>query len=164
MRKIEVAACIFAHVVFPEELSSVDLFLPVSKADVGGCGVMQLRTCDHTTEALGRQSCAVCALRSLTGVTADLCDIDVPAPNCPWATEAWEVPLCISADLKTPEKDAVIRGWRYSDFASCSLSGHSARRSEAKELARKGWPLTLIAKLGRMGLSRAYGLRGRGSC
>ena len=33
------------------------------------------------------------------------------------------------------------------------LSGHSARRSEAKELARKGWPLELISKLGRWGSS-----------
>ena len=38
----------------------------------------------------------------------------------------------------------------------CPLSGHSARRSEAKELARRGWPIDLIAKLGRWGSSAIH--------
>ena len=103
--------------------------MPISKADVGGSGVLRMRICDHGAEPKGRLSCAVCNLRSLVASTADEFDIDVTSA---WADEAWELPLCCTRELKTPAKESVISNWNALSTANTDLSGHSARRSEAK--------------------------------
>ena len=53
LREIEVAGCKLAHTVLPPDLSTAGLFLPVSKADVGGCGILRMRICTHEAEPNG---------------------------------------------------------------------------------------------------------------
>ena len=110
LREIEVAAARLAHVVLPTDDTIAGMFLPVSKADVGGCGVLRLRICSHDTEERGADSCAVCTLRALTKSTADLGYLDLPGENNRWAEPAWEAPLFPTVAFKTPEKEAVVRG------------------------------------------------------
>ena len=154
LREIELAGCKLAHVALPEDETTAGLFLPVSKADVGGSGVLQMRICSHQTEPLGSKSCAVCCLRDLARLTASECDIEFTGS---WPDEAWTTPLFITGELRVPEKEAVVKGWRSLCISPCQLTGHSARRSEAKELARRGWPIELISKLGRWGSAAILG-------
>ena len=74
--------------------------------------------CAHTTQSLSDIYIAQFALRRLAAATAELGDIDVSSP---WPEDAWELPLFVTGELKTPDKEAVVRSWNTLCLSPCPL-------------------------------------------
>ena len=131
------------------------LHLPMAKNDIGGAGRSRTLRCLCAImklpdgEVPGASVCPACTVHQqvarverLTGHRA--------------ADEAaMGIPLFPNAGLQAPSKKSVVESWRTLQRCGARaqelVSGHSARRSGAKLLARCGWALWQIQFHGRWG-------------
>ena len=153
LREIEAAGVKVdeGHIKF--DAANAVLQLPASKTDTGGLGCRRVLHCTCSIRCMkdgsvrGSDVCPVCCMRSQVEYVRGRF-----GPNAPlFANEKGEV----------PSKNAMVRTWRslYCEATGCdaservalSISGHSARRSGAKMLARCGWSLWQIQHHGRWG-------------
>ena len=142
LREVEVAGARLAHGSISQDERVASLFLPVSKADVGGHGVERKLRCF----CRGSDRDSTCPVHTLLSQIEDVARASGITPS---SEAAWSQPLFPTVDNSVPTKSAMVAGWQRLAPAGVTEGGHSARRSGAKRCAHEGWHITAIQHLGR---------------
>lgn len=142
LREIELAGARVGHVTFDANMKTATILLPVSKCDTGGTGVSRTRRCT----CLGSETAPACPYHVLWRLVEAVVHRFSPES----ARERFDLPVCPTNTGYVPAKCAMIAAWRgLAPEGGEDISGHAARRSGAKALARAGWSVLAIQHLGR---------------
>ena len=124
----------------------ISLFVAASKTDQEAKGVARALACrcsvDRWDGVVGSWICPACATRRHLAERG---------------TDSKGAPLFINTEGNMVSKQEVVRAWRSLSISGAGVTGHSARRSGAKDYARMGWALYRIQYLGRWASSAVLG-------
>ena len=153
LREIELANCKLAHASTTSQHGRLTgtIWLPVSKTDIRGAGTSVCLACDCRSPC----DASVCPAHCLEAQIAAISDR--------WGAsgadgDPFDIPLFPSVGGDVPAKAKVIEAWNsLAPINHARVGGHSARRSGAQHMTRRGWTRDLVMRIGRWASSAVAG-------